>query len=254
MSPLRWQRLFEHQQLEDVFEDDQLEGSCVLKHDEGQADQPDVKPESTKGKLDVFGSFVDPHALNRACCRRRIAEQNNVGVVLVEVTGLDGDVVFNLCEKLFEMDGVGDGRADGIELCFCGACRDDLLCLLLLLLCVLFFSKVMRDSDVDWLVTPVLMSLPSRSRCEKGGLLSCWKRKTCACRRLRSKMKLVMLSALDTAKTTFELLKVKVCCLNKMVAEISDCMLKIGLDKAKSKKLPHRLSVLMMLFFCQRRC
>ena len=62
-----------------------------------------------KPKLDVFCSFVDPHSLNQARCRRRIAKQNDVGVVLAEVKGLDADVVFNLCDELFEMDGIGDG-------------------------------------------------------------------------------------------------------------------------------------------------
>ena len=75
-----------------------------------------------------------------------------------------------------------------------------------------------------------------------------------AWRWLRTKMKLVMLSALDVSKTVFELLKIKLCWGNKMFAEISGCMLKIGSNKAKPKKLSHRLSVLIMLFFCQRRC
>ena len=54
-------------------------------------------------------SFVDPHSLDQAGCRRRIAIQNNVGLVLVEVKGVDADVVFNLCDELLEMDGIGDG-------------------------------------------------------------------------------------------------------------------------------------------------
>ena len=61
-------------------------------------------------------------------------------------------------------------------------------------------------------------------------------------------MKLKMLSALDVAKTVFQLLKIKLCWSNKMLAEITGCMLKIGSNKAKTKKLPRRLAVLMMLF------
>ena len=34
---------------------------------------------------------------------------NNVGLMLVEVEGLDADVVLNLCDELLEMDGVRDG-------------------------------------------------------------------------------------------------------------------------------------------------
>ena len=65
-------------------------------------------------------------------------------------------------------------------------------------------------------------------------------------------MKLIMLSAHDVSKTMFELLRIKLCWGNKMFAEISGCMLKIWSNKAKPKKLTQRLSVLMMLFFCQR--
>ena len=75
-----------------------------------------------------------------------------------------------------------------------------------------------------------------------------------AWRWLRTKMKLVVLSALDVAKTVFQLLKVELCWSNKMFAETSGCMLKVGSNKAKPKKLTHRLSILMMLFFCQRCC
>ena len=94
-------------------------------------------PESTKMKLNMLCSLVDPHSLNQTCCKGRVAEQNNVGVVLGKVEGLDADAVLDLCEKLFETNGVGDGRADGVELSLC---------------CMLFFSKVMRDPDVDCLV------------------------------------------------------------------------------------------------------
>ena len=52
-------------------------------------------------------------------------------------------------------------------------------------------------------------------------------------------MKLVMLSALDVSKTMFELLKVKLRSLNEMFAEIWGCMLKIGSNTAKPKKLSH---------------
>ena len=38
-----------------------------------------------------------------------ITKQNNVGVVLVEVKGLDADVVLNLRDELLEVDGVGHG-------------------------------------------------------------------------------------------------------------------------------------------------
>ena len=62
-----------------------------------------------KAKLNMFCSFVDPHSLDQACCGRRIAEQNNVGLMLVEVEGADADVVFNLCDELLQMDGVCDG-------------------------------------------------------------------------------------------------------------------------------------------------
>ena len=65
-------------------------------------------------------------------------------------------------------------------------------------------------------------------------------------------MKLIVLSALDVVKTVFQLLKIELCWCNKMFAEISGCMLKIGSNKAKPKKLTHRLSILMMLFSCQR--
>ena len=67
-------------------------------------------------------------------------------------------------------------------------------------------------------------------------------------------MKLVMLSALDVSRTMFELLKVKLCWCNKMLAEVSCCMLKIWSNKAKPKKLTNRLSTLTMLFICQRCC
>ena len=67
-------------------------------------------------------------------------------------------------------------------------------------------------------------------------------------------MKLVVLRALDVAKAVFQLLKVKLCWYNKMVAEILGCMLKLRSTKAKPEKLTHRLSILMMLFFCQRCC
>ena len=62
-----------------------------------------------KAKLNVFCSYVDPHSLDQACCRRRITQQNNVGVVLVEVKGLDADAVLNLRDELLEVDSVGDG-------------------------------------------------------------------------------------------------------------------------------------------------
>ena len=61
-----------------------------------------------KAKFNVFCSFVDPHSLNKACCRGRIKKQNNAGVVLVEVKGLD-NVVLNLRDELLEVNGVGDG-------------------------------------------------------------------------------------------------------------------------------------------------
>ena len=64
----------------------------------------------------------------------------------------------------------------------------------------------------------------------------------------------IMLSALDVPKTVSELLKVNLCWCDKMFAEISGCMLKIRSNKAEPKKLTYRLSVLMMLFFCQRCC
>ena len=67
-------------------------------------------------------------------------------------------------------------------------------------------------------------------------------------------MKLVVLSALDVSKTVFELLKVKLCWCNQMFAKIACCMLEIWSNKAKPKKLTNRLSILMMLFFCQRCC
>ena len=61
-------------------------------------------------------------------------------------------------------------------------------------------------------------------------------------------MKLVMLSAFDVAKAVFQLLKIKLCWSDEMLAEISGCMLKTRSNKAKPKKLTHRLSMLMMLF------
>ena len=67
-------------------------------------------------------------------------------------------------------------------------------------------------------------------------------------------MKLIVLSALDVTKTVFELWKIKLCWCNKMFAKISCCMLKIWSNKAKPKKLTNRLSILMMLLFCQRCC
>ena len=84
-----------------------LLGCFPLKHAEEQVAQPDANPESTKSKVE-FCSFVDPHSLNQAGCRR-IAEDNNVGLMLVEVKGLDADVVFDLCDELLEVDGVCDG-------------------------------------------------------------------------------------------------------------------------------------------------
>ena len=39
--------------------------------------------------------------------------------MLVEVEGSDADVVLNLSDQLFEMDGIGDGTAEGVEFCLC---------------------------------------------------------------------------------------------------------------------------------------
>ena len=40
---------------------------------------------------------------------RRIAEQNNVGLMLVEDEGLDANVGLDLGDELFEVDGISDG-------------------------------------------------------------------------------------------------------------------------------------------------
>ena len=94
-------------------------GCFLLKHDEEEDAHSDANPESTKAKLYMFCSFVDSHLLNQTCCRRGIAGKNNVGLMLVEVEGSDADVVLNLSDQLFEMDGVGDGAAEGVEFCLC---------------------------------------------------------------------------------------------------------------------------------------
>ena len=64
----------------------------------------------------------------------------------------------------------------------------------------------------------------------------------------------IMLSALDILQTVFQLLKIKLCWANRVLVENACCMLKIWANKSKPKKLSHRLTVLMMLFFCQRQC
>ena len=53
-----------------------------------------------KAKLNILCSFVNSHVLNQTCCRRRIAEQGNIGVVLGKVEGFDADVGLDLRDEL----------------------------------------------------------------------------------------------------------------------------------------------------------
>ena len=92
--------------------------------------------------------------MNQAGCTRRIAKQDDVGVVLVKVEGLNANIVFNLRDELLQADGVGHGGADRTQLT--SAELVAMTCWVLLLLCMLFLSQMMSDPDFDW---RVLMSL-----------------------------------------------------------------------------------------------
>ena len=63
-----------------------------------------------QAKLNMLGSFVDPHSLDKAGLpQKKNRGTNNVRLMLVAVEGADADVVFNLCDELLEVDGVCDG-------------------------------------------------------------------------------------------------------------------------------------------------
>ena len=103
-----------------------------------------------KAKLNMFCPLVDPHSLNPTCCRGRLAKLNNVGVVLVEVKGLDANVVLNLRDELLRRV-----ASEMVELLAYSSASAELVamtCWVLLLLCMLFFRKVTKDPNDDCLV------------------------------------------------------------------------------------------------------
>ena len=89
----------------------------LLKHDEEQTAQRDANPQSTKVKLNMFCAFADPYCTNKACCRKRMPRQSNLGVLLVEVEGLGANVALKICDDLLHVNSIRDG--DGIQLNFC---------------------------------------------------------------------------------------------------------------------------------------